>query len=66
MLYRFFRNLYSRLNTVYQLYKFIIVNKDYLKLIILTALIIASIFFIIFKVFEFLAPFTYLALQFIY
>ena len=46
----------------FQLYKFIIANKDYLKLIILTALVITSFFFIVFKVFEFLAPFTYLAL----
>jgi hypothetical protein len=62
MIYRFLRNLYSRFQTVFQLYKFIITNKDYLKLIILTALVITSFFFIIFKVFEFLAPFTYLAL----
>tara|TARA_Y100001970_G_C13879980_1_gene673393 strand:+ start:344 stop:532 length:189 start_codon:yes stop_codon:yes gene_type:complete len=62
MIYNFLRNIYSRLITIFQLYKFIVVNKDYLKMLLLTALVITSIFFIIFKLFEFLAPFTYLAL----
>ena len=62
MIYNLLRNIFSRFITIFQLYKFVIINKDYLKMLLLTALVINSIFFIIFKLFEFLAPFTYLAL----
>ena len=56
------RNIYSRIDTFFQLFKFIIQNLDFLKILLLLALLLASILFIFFKLFEFMAPFTYLAL----
>ena len=56
------RNIYSRIDTIFQLIKFIIQNLDFLKIFLLIALLFASILFIFFKLFEFMAPFTYLAL----
>jgi len=52
----------SRLETIFQLYKFVIITKDPIKFILITVLILTSILFIFFKAFEFIAPFTYLAL----
>ena len=37
-------------------------NLDFGKLLLIFALFIASILFLVFKLFEFMAPFTYLAL----
>ena len=62
MIYRFYKNLLSRLETIFQLYRFVISTKDPIKFILITVLILTSILFIFFKAFEFIAPFTYLAL----
>ena len=62
MAHRLYRNLISRLETIFQLYKFVILTKDPIKFILITVLILTSILFIFFKAFEFIAPFTYLAL----
>ena len=62
MIHKFLRNLISRLETIFQLYKFVVLTRDPIKFILITALILASIIFIVFKAFEFIAPFTYLAL----
>ena len=61
-MYNFIKNIISRLDTFSQLFSFVIKNKDYGKFFLIFALFLASILFLIFKLFEFMAPFTYLAL----
>jgi len=62
IMYNFIKNIISRLDTFFQLFSFVIKNKDYGKFFLIFALFLASILFLIFKLFEFMAPFTYLAL----
>jgi len=61
-MYNFIKNIISRLDTFFQLFSFVVKNKDYGKFFLIFALFLASILFLIFKLFEFMAPFTYLAL----
>ena len=58
----FIRSFISRIETFFQLFSFVFKNLDFGKLLLIFALFIASILFLVFKLFEFMAPFTYLAL----
>ena len=56
------KSFISRIETFFQLFSFVFKNLDFGKLLLIFALFIASILFLVFKLFEFMAPFTYLAL----
>tara|TARA_B100001029_G_C14848789_1_gene332511 strand:- start:416 stop:601 length:186 start_codon:yes stop_codon:yes gene_type:complete len=58
----FIKSFISRIETFFQLFSFVFKNLDFGKLLLIFALFIASILFLVFKLFEFMAPFTYLAL----
>tara|TARA_B100001248_G_C26980524_1_gene274371 strand:+ start:275 stop:460 length:186 start_codon:yes stop_codon:yes gene_type:complete len=58
----FIKSFISRIETFFQLFSFVFKNFDFGKLLLIFALFIASILFLVFKLFEFMAPFTYLAL----
>ena len=58
----FIKSFISRIETFFQLFSFVFKNLDFGKLLLIFALFIASILFFVFKLFEFMAPFTYLAL----
>ena len=58
----FIKSFISRIETFFQLFSFVFKNLDFGKLLLIFALFIASILFLVFKLFEFMAPFTYLSL----